>query len=358
MATFSFVYPEALQFFEIQQDLMPRAEATRVGLQILPNKATPTFKIRWSQDDNNYGLMPFRGLNGRPSKLNRLGTNVFEQEPGVYGEFIELEEQELTERAALADITRPIDISELIFKCNDQIVQRQAERKEYSVWQLLLYGTYSVPAPGPNGVEVYTDTYPIQTYIATTPWASTTTAVPIQNLQSIQQKWIGHSVLFNEDAKLYVNQVQANNLLNNSNAADFGGRRGMYGATLNNMVDANNYFRNQKLPTVEVYDLGFQNQAVAGVETSTSQYSKFIPNGLGALVGKRTNGAPVGNFMDAISMQNMQAGMRGSGPYSYVKDYFNGTLAPKETPGKIEVHRGYSGGPVLTFPSAVVATTV
>lgn len=354
MAIFNFVYPEALQFFEIQQDLMPRDEASRAGLKILPNKDAPTFKIRWSQDDNNYGLMAFRGLNGRPTKVNRLGTNVFEQEPGVYGEFQEIEEQELTERAAISDITKPIPIDELIFKANNQIIQHQSERKEFSVWQLLLNGTYSVPGPGPNGVMIYTDTYPVQTYSPVIPWSATTTATPIANLQSMQQKWIGHSVDFGAKAKFYINQQEANFLLNNSNPNDFGGRRMMWGNTINNIEAANSYFASQNLPQILIYDLGFQNQAVSGVETSLSQYTQFIPTGKGVLVGVRSDGSPVGHFMNTINLANPG---RGSGPYSFVKDSASGLNAPKEVPGKIQVHRGFNGGPILEFPSAIVSVT-
>ena len=157
---------------------------------------------------------------------------------------------------------------------------------------------------------------------------------------------------------MYMNQVEANRLLNNSNSADFNGRRDMFGATLNSITSMNNYFGGQNLPQVKVVDYGFQIEPLSGPETAPlAQYQKFISNGVGILVGKRPGNAPVGHFQMTINASNPHSndGPISSGPYMYVKDYFNGILAPKETPGKVEVHAGMNGGLSLEYPYSVVA---
>ena len=226
---------------------------------------------------------------------------------------------------------------------------------EYNVWTLLQSGTISVTMPGPLGPVTYTDTYSIQTFTSAVAWSLSATATPIVDLQNLQQKSVGHSTSFKGDSRLYVNQVTANRLLNNSNASDFGGRRSQYGATFNDLTMFNNFFSGQGLPTIEIYDKGYQPLKSSGPETNpTNQFTKFIPNGVGILVGRRDNGNPIGEMQ--MTMNLNAAG--GAGPYAFTKDFFNGINCAKDVPGKIEVHHGWSGGPAIYYPSSVVACTL
>lgn len=354
----NFIYPTAAEIFEIAPDLMNKGRVGRVGLDLFPMANHDTFHVRWTQRDNYYGLQQMRGIDGAPPKVQRLGSNSFVYEPGVYGEHTLITERELLTRAVPNHPEIKIPVSDLILADQALLANRQLDRMEANAWTLAGTGTLTIPLPGPAGPNIWTDTYTIQTFTASIPWSTTTTATPIADLQTVQQKQVGHSVSFGADATLYLNQVQANRLLNNSNTADFGGRRDQYGATLNNLVSFNNYFQGQNLPKIVVYDAGYQLNPLSGPETAPStQFQKFIPNGVGILVGARTNGAPIGHTQMTIQAM-MPGGNPSAGVYSFVKDYAQGINAPLEVPPKMEVHMGWNGGTTIEFPSAIVALAI
>lgn len=356
--SFNVVYPTAAAINEIAPDLNARDMASRVGLQIFPVVQKPTFNVRWFQGDNPYGLMQYRGLDGSPPKVQRLGMSEFIYTPGVYGEFTSITEQEILTRASPGNLMLPIGISDLTVRDMSLLTTRMNDRMEANVWTLLTTGSITLPAPGPAGANVYVDSYTLQTYTASVPWATTATATPIVNIQAAQQLSVGHGASFGAEATLYMNQVTANALINNSNAADFGGRRNMYGATLNNIEAFSTYFQNQGLPSIRVYDTGYQNQPVAGPETSPStQFTKFIPNNIAVLVGKRPGGQPIGEFQQTIQAMQPGSGV-GPGRYQFIKDFSRGINCAVEIPPRVEVHMGFNGGPALQYPSNIVIMTV
>lgn len=360
-ANLNLVYPTPEEIFEINQDLMPTEEANRVGFKLMPRKSRQTINVGWWQKDNDFGLMSFRGLDGVPPKVQRLGYNKFEYEAGVYGEHEEINETEWMKRANLMDITQRIKIGDLVAECDRQLMVREMNRMESNIWTLLATGTLSIPTPGPNGPLVYKDSYTIQTYTSNPPWTSLSTATPIQDMQNIQQLGVGHSGKFDASATMYINQFTANALVNNQNAADLDGRRSMYGATLNNVEAISSYFRAQNLPGIEVYDDGYQLAPQPGPETNPmtpapaylpNQFQKYIGNHVGILIGRRPNDEAIGEYQITV---NSASGTAAS--YTFVADQFNGVNAPKTVPGKILVYRITNGGPALTFPYSVLAAT-
>lgn len=353
------IYPNAITQRRINQDLMADQEKDDVTLKLLPVQNEDTHFVRWYQLDNYYGIMAMRGLDGSPSKVQQVGDSSYIYEPGVYGELIQVTERDILTRANPLNLNTAIPITEWTTMLTKQLVQRRYDRMRYNIWQLLGTGTLNIPLNGPAGSATYQDTYSIQTYTPAIPWSSLTTATPIQNLQYVQQLQVGHSVDMGSRAVAYMNQVTANYMLNNSNAADFGGRRTQYGATLNNMPDAENYFGAQNLPKPTIFDDGFQPYPLQGPETNPAvQFMKFIPNGLVIIIGYRTNGDPVGRFKKTL--QAMAPGQQGytSGDYSFIVDTATGTNGPVSVPPMLAVHAGFNGGPVLEYPSSVVAMTV
>lgn len=356
MSASNYVYPVAAEMAEILPDLISRGLEGRTGLQIFPPVNKSTFFVRWIQEDNAFGLMHFRGLDGAPSRVQRLGRNTFVYEPGVYGEFQTITERELLTRAAPMRPDLPIPIGDLVGNAQRQLIGRRFDRMEANVWTLLGTGTLTIPLPGPNGPAAYTDVYPIQTQVAAIPFSSLSTATPIAEFQKAQQKSVGHSVDFGAGATAYLNQVTANNILNNTNSADFGGRRDQYGATLNSLPGFNSYFQAQNLPQLKIVDEGYQPLPLNGVQTNPSlQFQKFIPTGTIIIVGKRPGGANVGEWQQTINAMNPG---NAPGPYSIIKDFANGINAPREVPPKIEIHAGVNGGPAILYPSAVLVLTV
>lgn len=343
---------------QILPDLLNRDRADRVGLQLFPTVNSESYFVRWAQRDNAYGLMQMRGLDGQPPRVQRVGTTTFVYEPGVYGEHVVITEREILTRAAPTNLEIPIPIGDLVAEADQLLITRESDRMEANVWNLIGTGTLSIPLPGPNGVQVYQDTYAIQTYTAPVPWATSATATPIQNFQTIQQLQLGHGCSFGADATAYMNQYTANLLMNNNNNNDFGGRRSAIGSTLNSIGSFSDYFQAQNLPRVRVYDAGYQLNPLSGTVTNAStQFQKFIPNGRVIIVGNRPGNQPVGEWKQTI--QAMQpGGMPSAGAYRFIKDYSRGLNCALEVPPKLEVHRGFNGGCCIYFPSAIISMSV
>ncbi len=335
------IYPNAVTQREIAQDLIRNMTADDLTLKLLPVQNEDTHFVRWFQMDNYYGIMGMRGLDGSPSLVREVGTSSYTYQPGVYGEFMQIGETEILTRASPMNMNLPIRLTDLVSMRQKQLIGRAYDRMRYNIWQLLGTGTLNIPLNGPAGA-IYQDTYSIQTYVAPIPWSSTTTATPILNSQYIQQLQVGHSVDFGASAIQYMNQITANQMI---------------GATLNNLPDIANYFKSQNLPAPTIFDDGYQPYPVQGpITNAVQQFIKFIPNGLSIVIGKRTNGDPIGHFKKTIQAMQPGGGMT-SGDYNFVKDYAQGINAPLEVPPRLEVHYGYNGGPVLELPSSVVAFT-
>lgn len=355
----NFVYPTAAEMTEILPEIESLGRAGRVGLELFPVEKKQTFFVRWFQRDNPYGLMQFRGLDGQPPKVQRLGGQTYIYEPGVYGEYDLITERELLTRAAPMNLNIPIPITDLVMDANRQLTGRLYDRMEANAWTTCATGTLSIPFVGPSGVQnFYQQTFNIQTYAAPVPWSSSTTATPLLNFQAAQQLGVGHGTDFGAGATAYMNQYTANLLINNQNPDDLFGKRDNFGATLNNLPGIISYFQGQNLSKLVVYDRGYQISPIAGPETLPStQYQKFIPNHIVIIIGARPGNAPVGHWQQTIQSMS-PTGDSGPGSYSFVKDYAQGINAPKEVPPRIEVHQGFNGGVAIEYPNSIVAMTV
>lgn len=351
-----FIYPTSFELREIEQDFVQQGQAGRVGMEIMSVRETNVAKVRWTQQDNYFGLQQLRGLDGRPLHVNRIGRSTYEYEPGVFGEFVDVTETELTNRAGSAPIdTTPIDVSDLVLDAKRQLMGREDDRVESSIWTLLTTGTISITLDGPNGTQVaYSDTYTIQTYTPTIPWATYATATPTRDFMYVQQLGYaaGHSVDFGSAATAYMNSTTANRLLLNANSSDFYGRRYQGGSTLNSVPDFNRFLAGQNLPQIKIYDNGYMQRQ--STTLSLAAFKKYIPDGKVVVVGKRPTGSKIGEY---LKTRNASNGFK-PGSYEYVLDRANGVNAEKRTPANIEIHRGHNGGPVMYFPSAVVVMTV
>jgi hypothetical protein len=346
-----FVYPTNFELQAIEPDLVARGRAGRVGLDIMPDRNVNAAEVRWSQQDNYYGLQALRGLDGAPTRVQRVGTKVYSYTPGVFGEYVDLTETELTRRAGYSPAGTPIDVADMIVEADQQLINREFDRIEATNWAVLTTGTFSIKLDGPNGTQIgFTDTFTIQTYTASVAWATAATATPITNFQAVQQLGMaaGRSVDLGAGAVAYMNSVTSNRMLNNANAADLSGRRINSGSTPNSVVDVNRYLAAQNLPQVQVYDAGY-------IPTIGGSFTKFIPDGKVVVVGRRVSGARIGEYLKTRNANNPNLA---PGSYSYTIDRANGVNGEKRTPPNIERHRGHNGGPVLYLPGSIVVMNV
>lgn len=337
-----YAYPDNITLNKIAQELVPALEANRPIFTDFPIKNVNDDIVEWDQRGNYIGAQQIRGIGGLPNRVKRVGASTFRFEPGYYGEFLEINERELLRARKLGDLSGRVDVSETVAELQAQLMQRRYDRIEQIIWTLLATGTYSVAQ---GNIVMATDTFTIQTYAATVPWATTATATPLADARLVQLKQRGYSLSFGSQAKMWMNRTTFNSMLSNTNANDLGGRRGAGLSTINGPAAINQLFSMDDLPNIVVYDGGYLDD--------TATFQLFIPNNKVIVVGHRLNGDTIGEYRCTL---NVNSGNGGSGPYMTIFDSANeeGGRPPRH----IEVHDGHNGAPALYHPAGIVVMTV
>jgi len=341
MATVTYDYPTSQELLEIEQVLLPRLEQDRMLLSLMPRENADASVLKWEQMDNFVGLQQLRGIGGAPTRIAKTGSKGYRMDPGYYGEFETLDEQELTERRKLGTFGTPIEISDLVGIAQRKLLQREMDRMEVIVATLLTTGTFSVSSP--TGGTIHTDMFNIGTFTASPAWTDLVNSTPVSDLRAVQLQQRGQSASFGRGAKLLMNQKYINYLLKNANADDIGGRYRINGGdTINNLEGVNKILLENDLPQIIPYDAGYLNDS--------GTFTPFIADGKAILVGQRPAGQQIGAYRLTrnVNNPNMEPGS-----YTRVIDRGENTI-----PRVIEVHRGHNGGPVIYFPGAVIAMNI
>jgi len=333
------IYPKNYELTMIAQELMPRLEQDRPIFQYFPTETLDTGILMWEQEDDWTGLQYARGMNGQPTRIKKLGGKRFQMQPGFYGEYEFINEEEMTMRRQFGTVNTPVNITDLVARSNARLLGREVDRKEALLWTLMTTGTFSVQ--GPTGALVHTDVFPLQTMTPTTPWSTRATATPLADLQALALLARGHSVNFGTGCSIWVNQTTANNIVGNQNQNDLAGRRLGLGTT-NNLRDVNTILTGDGLANFNVYDQGYKDE--------TGTFQLFIPNGKAIAIGQRPAGQRIGEYRILRNVNNADFA---AGSYSKVIDHVDDAV-----PRTVEVHRGHNGGPVIYFPSAIVIMNV
>lgn len=337
MAT-AYLYPSSAELREIEQDLLPNLTMNDPIFSILPIEEVNDTLLLWEVENNYKGLQQGRGMNGRPPSVQMVGGSRLQARPGVYGEFILLEEEDLLRRRMYGSYADRIDIEPLVMRAQNQLLYRRISRISNIGWTLLSTGTYSVP--GPNGVEIAGDTFTFQTFTASVTWATSATATPLADFRAVKLLARGHSVDFGAGARAFMNQTTFNRLIANTNANDLAGKRTAGLASVLGVSDVNTVLLAEGLPTIVIYEGGYVD--------SSGTFQLYIPDGKVIVVGRRMSGAALGNYRMTL---NINRDPIGAGPYTQV-------LVQDEVPHNVEVHDGHNGGPVIYYPSAIVQMSV
>lgn len=337
MATFT--YPTSASLRAIEPEKLERLQEGRLGFDILPIDTATTFDVEWEQRDNFKGLQQLRGLNGEPTRVNRVGAKRYRMTPGVYGEFIALDERELTTRRKWATWDAPVDVTDLVTEAQDQLLVRRLDRIETIIWSLLTTGTFSVADV--TGVVQHTDTYSLQTFTSSVAWSTPATSTPLADFRAVKLLQRGKGVMFDASATAYGNQVTINRMLSNTNANDVAGRRTSGLATLDNLAQVNTLLLGDGLPNIKIYEEGYYDEA--------GSFNLFIPDGKLVIVGKRPTGQSIGNYMMTLNANN---------PNMEAEAYTRVIDDENRIPRMIEVHDGHNGGPALYYPGSLVMMNV
>lgn len=337
--TTNYVYPLSTELQLIAAEKQAVLTMNDPLFTIMPIVTVDAYLLQWDQLDNFTGLQQVRGLNGQPGNVTAKGANNFIARPGVYGEFMTIDELELTTRRQWGTLATPVDITDLVMARQDQLLNRRIDRIRYIGWTLLSTGTFSVA--NNNGVT-HTDNYTLQTYDATT-WATVATATPLADFRAVQLLGRGKGVSFGAGARAFMNRVTFNNLIANTNSADLAGRRtsGLSLSTVLSLNDTNTLLAGEDLPQIVIYDDGYLNDA--------GTFVPFIANGKVVVIGQRAAGQVIADYAMTRNANNPNLG---PGAYMKVVDDLD------RVPRLIEVHDGHNGGPRIYYPGSVVVMDV
>jgi hypothetical protein len=332
-----FVYPSSAALKEIEQVKLPVLTQADPIFSILPVVEEDAHILMWDQEDTWTGLQQLRGLGGAPGEVQRVGTGRYLVTPGIYGERTTIDEIELTAGRAAGTFSQPININRLVMRDQDRLLERRLNRIKQIGWALVTTGTYSVS--GPSGI-VHTDSYTLQTHSGSD-WSTVATATPLTDFRAVQLKSRGKGVSFGADATAYMNRVTFNRMLSNTNANDLAGKRTSGLSTVLSLADVNVIHAGEGLPQIVVHDDGYVNDG--------GTFVPWIADDVVTVIGRRTNGAPLGDYCMTRNANNPNAA---PGSYTKVDD------DPKRVPRSLFVHDGHNGGPRVYFPSAIVVMSV
>lgn len=335
-----FVYPTNAELQLIRQEKEAVLTAVDPVFSILPPVDVDAAVLMWDQMDNFVGMQQVRGIGGQPTRVKPVGGKRYTVTPGYYGEFMTIDELELTTRRPYGAFAGSVSIADLVAIRQDQLLSRRIDRWRYTAWALLTTGTFS--ATNPDGVVYHTDTFALQTYTAAIPWSTTATATPLANLRAVKLLGRGRGVRFDRSATIYLNQTEINNLLNNTNANDLGGRRLANGAAINNLGDLNQILAADDLPQIAAYDEGYYDES--------GTFNLFIDDDTGVIVGTRAAGQQIGDLAMTRNANNPDMA-----PGAYTKVVDNGE---REVPRLIAVHDGCNHAPRLYYPGSLVKLNI
>lgn len=341
MSLVNYVYPTTRELKQINPVKIQDATRTRPTFEIFPVVESDLWTLEWTQKDNWRGFQQLRGLNGEPSHVNMVGERSFSAQPGVFGEFMTVDEKMMTLRAQQVPSGLPVDITTLVTERQDYLNLRELDLIEYIHWRALLDGQFTFL--GPTGA-IYADRFPVQT-ATFSDWSVLATATPILDLLGLKPLQNGASVAFDSGAQIFINSVTLSYLLRNQNPLDLGGQLAIAtgGIKPNKSIsEVNTLLQGFNLPTIVEYNEGYFRE-------SDGVFVNWIPNDVLSIVGRRTNGDRLGEYR---MVRNANNANMAAGRYEAVIDYLG-----RRIPRKIEVHRGHNGGLVIYYGSAMIRAT-
>ena len=339
----NYKYPSSRQLRRINPEKIVNLQRPRPTFRLFPVVERNYWRLEWEQRDNYRGFQQLRGINGQPSYVRMVGFQRFSQEPGVFGEYMMVDEAQMTMRAASNDpdgMGRPVNIADLVTERQDYLNARETDLIEWMSWALLLNGTFTLL--GPTGAK-FAATFPIQT-ATLSDWTNPATGTPLADLLGITLLARGKSVSFGAGAELFTNAQSVANVLLNANIDDIGGMRAALGGiartgTPISLDDANRIFTAQGVATIVMYDESYNRESDGALQL-------WIPDDVSVLVGRRSNGDPVGQYHMVRNVNNP-----GNNPGRYTKVIDN---LDRDVPRQISVHQGHNGGHVIFYPSAII----
>lgn len=328
----------AINVRKVSQRKLLRLMENRLGLELFPIVKVSANVITYEQMGVYRGLMAARHQSGPAGRARLPGGNAWSAPPGYYATTVVIDEPDLINRRDFGAWDQFDTDAKATGRASDLITQQMLDRMEKNAFDLLFTGSYVVVDQA--GTETMRDVYDVRQFTPGTPFNTLATSTPLDYIRTTVDtlEQTGVSVDF-RGGTLLMNRTTANVIVGNQNAADIGGKRLANGATANALEDVNNLLLANDLPTIQIYSEGFYAEP-----EGSGAFTRFCPNGKIALVGKRTDGEPIGESNVTRAAQNDD---QAPDWFLFVRDF------RKEVPARIEVTGGFNGGPKVYHPEAL-----
>jgi hypothetical protein len=336
----AYVYPSSAELRTIEQSLLPTLTADDPIFEIFPIEEVEDTRLIWEIEGDYTGLQQARGVNGQPAIVQEVGTSRFSADPGVYGEFMRLDEEDLLRRRQFGTWSDRVNLDDLIARMQVRLLDRRYARIKQIGWSLATTGAFSVA--GPNGVILHKDQFTLQSFNAAVAWSTVATATPLADFRAMKLKARGYSLDFGAGATAYMNQTTFNNMISNTNSADLAGRRTSGLAGVLSLADTNMVLAGEGLPRIVIYEGGYK--------ADGGTWTQFLADGKVLIKGSRPGNRPLGNYRMTLNINNNPP-QGAPGSYTAVK-------VNEEIPVTVEVHDGHNGGPVLYYPAGLIVASV
>lgn len=327
----------ALTLREIMPLLIQQDASKKKLLQIFPLTPANEWKLVYERLQVGVGLQGGRGVGGELSPVPKRGIDQMAVDPGMFGDKYVITEDELNKLRDVGDLTKFSTYDKQVNWGTIDMKDRAIHRYCVNIANMLLNGVCR--STNAIGREVDVQVYNIPQYTPSTLFSDLASATPLRYLRDlIPALELGVSANF-RDGSMLMSRPTANLILNNSNAADLGGKRLAAGSTFNSIEDVNKILAANDLPTIETVDDGYYPGPVQSGRPSN--FTRYFTNGKILLAGKRDDGAPLGEYRLCRAMQN--AGGKG-GEWYTVEDN------TQRAPWNLILNMGHNGGAVPFYP--------
>ena len=331
----------AVRVKEVFATYVQRSEDTRLGMQLFPQVEKDATSLIYERHDLLRGVQAARGLNGPTQPAVMPGYSTYSSDPAYYGDHIALIEKDLVERRKVGDWDTFDSQGELTDRAANYLERRYCDRIEKNAFDLCINGSYD--GQDAQGRQKYFDIYAIGKYTPGTLFSDTANSTPLAYFRTtIATAEKGVSVDF-RSGEMLMNRATLNTILSNTKAGDLGDRRFDVGQTLNSVDELNDILIANDLPKVRIYNEGYYPEP-------SGAFTRFIPDGKILILGKRTDGEPIGEYWLTRAAQN-------GGKPGYWVDVVDMTTGVGSDPPKVLVKAGHNGGPKLFYPEAVISIT-
>jgi hypothetical protein len=329
-------------------------------MKLMPVTYKDTSLVIWEQRDNNFGLMPLRGLNGAPEVTTFPDAKRFGVEPGYFGAKIILDEKQLTKLREIGTPNETVDADKLIAEVNLQMLSQAFDRLRQMTADLCTTGKVRVQSA--SGAIYYYEMNGFNSVVPVTDWSNPSLGKPISDLRTARVNLeLGTSARYGPDSTLLANPVTINHMLQTDEVKAV--IRGQYGSTEKGLEGLNRILAGYNLPQIEEYSENyFASQTASQTRTSAT---RFLADRKLIWVATRKDGAPAGQFtMTRNTRRNPPMGLGGDSadrvvnegldllPNDIARGFFHQVQYDTDN-GSLVAQCGFNGGHAVQYPTSI-----